>query len=302
MYEKFYDLKVKPFSIVPDPGMVFWGKTHTNAAAMIRYGLVESGGITVLTGDSGCGKTTLIRRLLEHYGRQVSIGVLSNLPKYDEDLIGWILYAFGQTKFDLPTRVGRFHALQQFIIDEYQAGRQAILIIDEAQNLKSEQIDELRMLTNINSGQQLVFQLVLVGSSKLRDLLNEPDLKGFSERVVSDHHLGPLTEEEVSPYIGARLEAAGREEALFGEDAIILIGNFSKRVPRDINRVCDLCLVYGFVNKLDFIHAFSVEKVIREVDRQMAENRSGGSRKAPESISSPLLDSSDRLRVIDRKP
>lgn len=263
MYETFYGLSEKPFAILPDPEFLFWSRAHSMAFAMMEYGVMNKAGFTVITGEIGCGKTTLIRKLLDEIDDSVSVGLVNNTGHTSDDLLRWILMALGQP-FDTSSYVGLFKEFQDFLIDEYGRGRHVVLIIDEAQNLSAQVLEELRMLSNINADKDQLVQLILVGQPQLKSLLQSPDLKQFAQRISSDFHLGRLSLSEVTKYIDHRLNIAGAKSVLFSDGACRLIFEASGGVPRIVNVLCDTALIYGFASESDKITGEIVRSVIKD--------------------------------------
>jgi len=263
MYEAYYGLAEKPFSILPDPEFLFWSRAHSMAYAMMEYGVMNQAGFTVITGDVGCGKTTLIRRLLGRIGNSVAVGLLSNTGESSTDLLRWILMSLDQP-FDATNYVSLFKQFQTYLIEEYSRNRRVVLIIDEAQNLGARELEELRMLSNINAEKDQLLQLIIVGQPQLRDLLQAPELKQFAQRVSSDFHLGRLRAEDVVKYIDHRLHIAGAGSVVFSDEACHLVFQASGGVPRVINILCDTALIYGFANEVTSIDGEIVRNVIKD--------------------------------------
>jgi general secretion pathway protein A len=264
MYENFYGLREKPFSILPDPDMIYWGQNHRLALAMLEFGIMNSAGFTVITGEIGCGKTTLLRYLLRNLNDQMTVGLISNTPRAKAELLQWVLMSLDQPfEASYPVLFKRF---QQFLQQQYSAGRRTVLIVDEAQNLGSESLEELRMLSNINADKDQFLQIVLTGQPQLKDLLRSPELVQFAQRVSSDFHLKPLKMSEVVDYISFRLRAAGSQVQFFSEDACEIVAQASQGVPRTINILCDTALIYGF--------ATSAERITAELVKMVIENKS----------------------------
>jgi general secretion pathway protein A len=262
MYEAFYGLREKPFSILPDPDLIYWGRMHSMAFTMLEFGVMNNAGFTVITGEIGSGKTTLVRHLLRMLAPNLSIGLISNSPQGREELLQWILMALGQPfEGNYPSL---FKQLQDYLYKQYAAHRRTILIIDEAQNLEVEALEHLRMLSNINADKYQILQLILVGQPQLRDLLLKPQLHQFAQRISSDFHLSPLEEPEVVKYIEFRLKAVGATDSIFSPAACVEIAWASGGVPRMINILSDTALVYGFAGGEKTISQQLVREVIAD--------------------------------------
>ena len=263
MYEKFYGLKEKPFSIQPDPDFLFMGKRHSLAYAMLEYSIHNKAGFAVISGEIGCGKTTLIRHLLNNVGEDVSIGLVYNTHQEIANLLEWIMLAFGQP-YDGLSQVALYDAFQRFLIAKYSAGKRVLLIVDEAQNLSPAALESLRMLSNINADKDQLLQIILVGQPQLKNLLRRPELQQFAQRVSAHFFIPPLDAAEVERYIDHRLKVAGRVRPLFTSSACQRIAEASRGIPRSINILCDTVLVYGFSGESAIIDADLVEEVIRD--------------------------------------
>lgn len=263
MYEEFFGLSEKPFSIQPDPSFLYWGRGHRLAYAMLEYGVLNHAGISVITGEVGCGKTTLIHRLLDQLSDTHTVSLLSNIQEGRGDLLSWVLMSFGQP-FAGKTHVELFAQLQTFFIGEYAKGRRVVLIIDEAQNLSVDMLEELRMLSNINAGKDQLLQLILVGQPQLKDLLNHPDMLQLAQRVGSDFHLTPLSREEVGAYLETRLTIAGARRRIFTDRAVDVIAEQSTGIPRVINIIADTALVYAFSSQDLVVDVDIVRNVVRD--------------------------------------
>ena len=263
MYEQFFGLTEKPFTIQPDPSFLYWGRTHRLAYAMLEYGVLNHAGISVITGEVGCGKTTLVHRLLDQLSDTHTVSLLSNVQKGRGDLLSWVLMSFGQPFAD-KTHVELFAQLQTFFIGEYAKGKRVVLIIDEAQNLSIDMLEELRLLSNINAGKDQLLQLILVGQPQLKDLLNQPELLQLAQRVGADFHLTPLSKKEVQAYLETRLSIAGCERRVFTERAIDLIAEQSRGVPRVINIIADTALVYAFSAEDLVVGVEVIRNVVRD--------------------------------------
>jgi len=265
MYEAFYGLRGKPFSILPDPDMIYWGRMHSMAFTMLEFGVMNNAGFTVITGEIGSGKTTLVRHLLQKLPPKITTGLISNSPQGRQELLQWIMMSFGRPfDGDYPTL---FKRLQDFLHGQYSGGRRTMLIIDEAQNLEPEALEHLRMLSNINADQHQILQLILVGQPQLRDLLQAPQLHQFAQRISSDFHLTPLGESDVGNYISFRLQAVGAPPSprvIFSLEACSRIASASGGIPRMINILCDTALVYGFARDEKTISAQLVDDVIAD--------------------------------------
>jgi general secretion pathway protein A len=259
MYEAFYQLRENPFSILPDPDLIYWGKMHSMAFTMLEFGVMHNAGFTVITGEIGSGKTTLVRHLLRKISPGITVGLISNSPQGRQELLQWILMSLGQP-FD-GEYPSLFKRLQDFLYGQYANGRRTILIIDEAQNLEPEALEHLRMISNINADKFQILQLILVGQPQLRDLLVAPRLHQFAQRISSDFHLQPLDDRDVASYIAFRLHAVGAKRPLFTNEASALISLASGGIPRMINVLCDTALVYGFANDKKVI----TDQLVRDV-------------------------------------
>lgn len=266
MYQDFYGLTEKPFSILPDPDYLFFGERHAMAYTMLEYGIEHGDGFTVITGDVGCGKTTLVRRLLNESLRDITVGLVSNIQDGEDDLMKWVLLAFDQP-FDGIDRVALFRQFQDYLIDQYRAGKRTVLIIDEAQNLSKHTLEELRMLSNINADKHHLLQLVLFGQPQFKALLRTADMEQFVQRMSSDFHIGPLAADEVPAYIEHRVSVAGGRQPLFDDGAVLAIAKASGGVPRRINVLADMALVYGFSQQVPLITADIVHEVLRDKSR-----------------------------------
>ncbi len=266
MYEAYYGFSEKPFSIQPDPDLIYWGRNHCMAYAMLSYGVINRAGFTVITGEIGCGKTTLIRHLLNEIGDDANVALLSNIVRREKSLLKWIMMAFDQPHERIGI-VGLYDRFQKFLISEYAAGRRTVLIVDEAQNLGAERLEELRMLSNINADKDQLLQIILAGQPGLREILRDPELAQITQRVASEFNLEPLAEAETIEYIAHRLHTAGGRRDLVNRDACMLVHAASGGIPRIINILCDIALVYSFASQLPFVTAETVTNVIRDKRR-----------------------------------
>lgn len=245
-YMDFFGFTERPFTLVPDPDFLFWSAQHRRAYSVLEFGIISRAPITLVTGGVGCGKTTLLRELLRQFEDRVTVGLISNAQGGRGELIQWVLNALG-VPFD--ARVGYvqlFQQLQDFLIGEYASGRRVVLIFDEAQNLSRESLEELRMLTNINSGKDEIIQLVLVGQPELRDMVLDPSLRQLAQRIAASFHLLPLDAKAVYELIVHRLVAAGGTGEEITENAAKKIFAVTHGVPRLVNQLCDMSLLYAW--------------------------------------------------------
>ncbi|MCC2673566.1 MAG: family ATPase [Ramlibacter sp.] len=263
MYETYYGLKEKPFSIQPDPDFLFMSKRHRLAFTMLEYGIQNRVAFSVICGEIGCGKTTLVRKLLASLDDSVTVGLVYNTHTDIADLLEWIMLAFGQP-YQAATQVERYDRFQRFLLSEYAARRRVVLVVDEAQNLSASALESLRMLSNINADKDQLLQVVLVGQPQLKALLARPELHQFTQRIGVDFFLPPLRGPEVTEYIRYRLSVAGRKQDLFTDDAIALISHVSGGVPRSINILCDTALVYGYAAEAAAIDSSLVQEVLQD--------------------------------------
>lgn len=252
MYRQHFGLRDKPFSLIPDPRFLHFSSKHKIAYSLLEYGLHEQAGLTVITGEVGSGKTTLIRHLLGQINQQnLTIGLINNTHTSFGDLTQWVALAF-----DLPhaekDKVTLFRDVQDFLIAEWAKGKRAVLIVDEAQNMDKSTLEELRLYTNINADGEQFLQIILVGQPELRDVLREPELAQIAQRVSVEYHIEPLTWQETANYIRHRLVTASDDENkkraahIFDSVAMAVIFYCSGGVPRLINTLCEFALVHTY--------------------------------------------------------
>ncbi len=263
MYEHFYNLSGSPFSIQPDPEFLYLGARHSIAYAMLEYGVTNRAAFSVICGEIGCGKTTLIRHLLNNLDPTLTVGLVSNTHKDIPNLLDWIMLAFGQP-YEGLSQIALYDAFQRFLISEYQAGRRTLLIVDEAQNLSNSALESLRMLSNINADKDQLLQIILVGQPQLREVLRQPDMRQLTQRVSSHFFISPLHKSEVEPYVKHRLAVVGRKKPLFTPAALQSLAEASEGIPRTINILCDTALVYGFSLGSSIVSAKMVEEVLQD--------------------------------------
>jgi type II secretory pathway predicted ATPase ExeA len=245
MYEKFYNLKERPFQILPDPSFLYMSKAHSVALTLLQYSIQNRQGFTVITGEVGCGKTTLINRLLQDIDQKLTIGLINFTHNSFGELAEWMMMAFG-LDYKGKSKVELYDDFVKFLISEYAAGRPVVLIVDEAQNMGVRGLEEVRMLSNVNAQKEHLLHLILVGQPELRELLQQPELRQLTQRVSVAYHIGRLTPREVHDYITHRMEVAGGAPGIFAAEAIRIVAHASEGIPRLINTLCDLALVYGF--------------------------------------------------------
>lgn len=263
-YLDHYGFTVRPFSILPDPQMLFWSDRHRKAFAVLEYGLMTRAPLTVVTGEVGAGKTTLIQALLRRVDSDMRVGLISNARGDRGDLLRWILNAFDISTPPGADYVDMFQTFQDFVLSEYAAGRLVVLIFDEAQNLGAETLEELRMLTNINSGTDELLQLILLGQPELRDIITRPELRQFAQRVSATFHLGSFDAETSAAYIHHRLQKAGGTGTEIDAGACARIHAEARGVPRMINKIADLALVYGAASGRPVVDEGIVDEVLRD--------------------------------------
>lgn len=262
MYEAYYGLREKPFSILPDPDLIYWDRNHRLAFAMLEFGLLNSAGFVVITGEIGSGKTTLIRHLLRKLDPQIVVGYMSSTPQGGTGLLQWVMMSLKQPFEDSYPRLHKM--FQEYLYNQHSKGRRTVLIVDEAQTLGLDALEELRMLSNVNADKNQFLQMILVGQPQLRDMLRTPQLLQFAQRVSSDFHLKPLAAGAVREYIYFRLHAVGAQRQFFSEEACQMIAQASRGIPRTINILCDTALVYGFATAAKHISAELVKMVISD--------------------------------------
>lgn len=265
MYLEYYGLSQKPFNLTPGPEFVYFSKQHQLAMSMLEYGMHENaGGITVITGEIGAGKTTLIRRMMQgiDYDR-LTVGFISNTHQNFGNLLQWVALAFNIDHSDLD-QVSLYRKIQRFMISEYAQGKTCVVIVDEAQNMSAEALEELRLITNINAdGDQLV-QIILAGQPELYDLLMGPGMSQVTQRIGAEYHLGPLKIEDTVNYIRHRLKVAGCKDVLFDQSACIAIQIFSRGLPRLINSLCEFSLVAGYAEERKQVDNKIIQDIMRK--------------------------------------
>jgi general secretion pathway protein A len=252
MYETFYQFKAKPFALLPDSGFLYPGSEHQAAYSLLEYGLLSQAPFMVLTGDPGMGKTSLLQKLIAEHGSKHKIGLVTN-ARYDiEQLLPWILLSLGLSTKRLDP-IEAYHIFSEFLSQESKRLRRVILIVDEAQSLGAELLEELRLLSNMNDGKTLKLQIILSGQPDLQTLLQRIDMTQFAQRIVVDYHLKPLSEIDTANCIRHRIRVAGGQPSLFTNKACALVYRLSRGNPRLINQVSDIALTYGYAEQARII-------------------------------------------------
>ena len=262
-YLDHFGLRERPFALAPDPEYLFWSPEHRGAYAMLDYGLSTRAPITLLTGEIGAGKTTLLHHFIDSLDEAVTIGMISNARPGVNDVMRRVCAALGLSAPE-GSDGDPFGVIQDFLLAEHAAGNRVLLVIDEAQNLNRDALEDLRMLTNINAGRDEVLQLLLVGQPELRTMVRRPDLVQFAQRVAASYHLPRLDAASTAGYIAARIRHAGGKPDIFSRQAAELIHQATGGVPRLINQLCDLSLTYAYAGQLPMVKRDTVAQVLED--------------------------------------
>jgi putative secretion ATPase (PEP-CTERM system associated) len=268
MYEEFFNFRTKPFELVPNPDFLYLSKTHKKALTHLDYGIREKAGFILLTGEVGSGKTTLIRDFIKRLDGKVTLSKVFNTKVNSEQLISMINDDFG---LDIKgkDKVLLLKELYDFLIDQYAKGYHCVLIIDEAQNLTTELLEEIRMLSNLETDRSKLLQIILAGQPELKKILALPELRQLRQRISISCHLLPLTKKETEEYIFHRLEIAGNRDAVkFADGTIDIIHSFSRGIPRLVNIVCDFLLLSAYVEETKELTADLVKEVIDDIEME----------------------------------
>ncbi len=265
MYEQFYGLKENPFNVTPNPEYIYLGENHREALAQLFYGVRERKGFIVITGEVGTGKTTLIHYLLDKMsGDHTKTALLFNPKLSVDDFIQYILKDLG-IRVQGKTKGEYLHNLHRYLLHAYQREERVILIVDEAQGLKPELLEEIRLLSNLETSRSKLLQIILLGQPELDKTLSQPGFRQLRQRINLRYHLSPLSAKETKEYIGKRLRIAGAKTAIFTEKALKQIYLSSGGVPRLINILCDNALLNGYALDQKVVNDRSVREAAKDL-------------------------------------
>jgi type II secretory pathway predicted ATPase ExeA len=299
MYKEFYGLRANPFNVNPDPRYLFLTRHTEEALACLTYGIQSRKGFVLLTGEVGTGKTTLINKLLEWLRlQQVATAFIFNSRLNTTQFLDYMMADFGIPS-DSKAKSQILLRLYNWLLDRYRAGETAVLIVDEAQNLTEEVLEEIRMLTNLETFTEKLLQIVLVGQPELEQKLKQPQLRQLRQRLTLRAKTHALTLEETKAYIQQRLRIAGSSgQQIFDPDAVVAIHRYSNGIPRVVNLLCEHCLVSAFVDQQKVIGPAVVEFVARDFD--LADGAAGRAMMTPSSpaLGQSKLDLVDTLRSL----
>lgn len=266
MYNEFFNLQHKPFDLLPDPKFIYLSRSHKKALTYLDYGIRERSGFVLLTGEVGSGKTTLIRDLLGKHYEHVVLSKIFNTCVTSEQLLAMINDDFGLVTAG-KDKVSLIRDLNTFLVEQYACGNQPILIIDEAQNMSAQLLEEVRMLSNLETSDCKLLQILLVGQPELRTTLAAPELRQLRQRISINCHLQALNREEVEHYIEHRLNVAGNSAAVeFSPEALEAVFRYSKGIPRLVNIICDFLMLSAFAEETTIISSEMVRDVIGDLD------------------------------------
>ncbi len=266
MYEGFYELSESPFSITPDPKFLFYSRRHREAYDHLFYGISQRKGFIQLTGEVGAGKTTLCRALLEELGSGFSTALILNPTMTEIQLLRTILKELGLS-YKGNDRLRLMERLNLFLLSELSEGRDVVLIIDEAQDLSDKLLEQIRLLSNLETDQRKLLQIVLMGQPELRDKLDRHELRQLRQRITVRYHLSPLSRHETDFYLRHRLQIAGANgRPTFSPWAVRSIHRYSRGVPRLVNAVADKTLLCGYVEGRDRLGWRQVRRAIRDLE------------------------------------
>lgn len=303
MYESYFKFRSKPFQLNPDPAFFYGSRGHRRAMAYLEYGLHQSEGFIVITGEIGAGKTTIVRSLLEHLDPEKVVAANLVSTQIDaSDVLRMVANAFGLPNRTLD-KAGLLLALESFLVQTTALGKRALLIVDEAQNLTADAVEELRMLSNFQLEDHALLQSFLVGQPEFRDIMQSAEMQQLRQRVIASYHLGPLDSEETRSYIEHRLHHVGwTDDPLFDPAAFGVIYGYTGGIPRRINTLCDRLLLGAFLAERHTIGEQDVREVIDELKEEFASPRRAVAEVAGHSTAGALNVSTlalDRLRVSD---
>ena len=290
MYQEFFGFDKMPFNNTPDTRFFFHSEQHQEALSTLLYAVNERKGFMLLTGEIGAGKTTVCRAFLNRLEATTKVAVITTTRLTERQLLQSICEEFGLW---IPGSVGKvtlFNELNTFLVDQYRQGANTVLVVDEAQNLRPEVLEEVRLISNLETEQDKLIQIILMGQPELRDIVELPELKQLKQRIVLRYHLYPLSEREAQAYVFHRLKVAGAGGNLkFSRSALSLMHQYSGGIPRVINILCDNALLLAFVQETKKISEAIVQEVIRDLEgaRRAAEQQNGAQAAPKPSAAAP---------------
>ncbi|MDP8259240.1 MAG: AAA family ATPase [Candidatus Aadella gelida] len=268
MYLDFYGLRENPFNVTSDPNFLYLSHTHREALAHLSYGIEQRKGFVEITGEVGAGKTTLCRALLNQFDSRTKTSLIFNPSLPETQLLEAVLNDFG-IEVKRKSKGAFIRQLNEFLLQQLSLGNNAVLIIDEAQNLRKATLETIRMLSNLETEKEKLLQIVLVGQPELKDKLNAPGLLQLRQRIGVRFHVRALDETELRGYVEHRLSVAGSENGPdFSDKAILDLYEYSRGIPRVVNIICDKALLLGFVQEAHVIDEDVVRKSIEETEGQ----------------------------------
>src|SRR5512137_217189 len=308
MYESFYGLKEKPFNLTPDPDYLYMSPGHENAYTHLEYAIQESKGFVVVTGEVGSGKTTLINYLLRKIPQAIHVGIINNTFVQPQELLKMICHEF-EIQFEGSDKTMLLTRLYGYLLEQFSKRERVVLIIDEAQNLSEKTLEEIRMLSNLESEKDHLIQMILVGQPQLKEKLQRKSMEQFVQRVNVYCHLDALDKVDVENYIRHRLTVAGAQNLdLFDPEAIKAIYKHSLGIPRLINTLCDAAFVYGYADDVKVIGRDLIEAVAKArnlgvkgngLDAALPEEQEKGGGVIPEPQMWLVKELEGRIRAIE---
>lgn len=289
MYLEFFGLKEHPFQLTPDSDFLYMSEPHARAKAYMDYAIWMRDGFVVVTGEVGAGKTTLLQKLISEFDDSIVVAKIFQTQLNDVEFLQAVLLEFGLKPFAAASKVELMDMLTQFLMDNFMQSRQLVLIVDEAQNLSPQVLEEIRMLSGLETRKEKVLHVVLVGQPELNDMLDSPQMEQLMQRVRLRCHIGALAEVEMADYIAHRLGVAGSARPLFAPGTLPLIHEYTGGIPRLINTLCDMALVCAFNDEVEEVTPAVLSVAIEELRWRPYRERVAAREKRVASVALPRL-------------